>query len=131
MVVVVQNAIQCLQLQSCLHYTLRGINYTFEGWITLYTSRVVDYTFRYIQSTHFIFIEFSILVSELVTKQRMVTNFKHQMQFFSFFYETANSNMNDSPRLPFAMYFGGFFKFIDKINLLDGILTCLDAITHL
>ena len=47
--------------QSCLHYTLRGINYTFEGWITHYTSRVVDYTFRYTQTTHFIFIEFSIL----------------------------------------------------------------------
>ena len=39
----------------------------------------------------------------------------------------ANSNMNDSPRLPFAMYFGGFFKFIDKFNLLDGILTSLDV----
>ena len=61
--------------QSCLHYTLRGINYTFEGWITHYTSRVVDYTFRYTQNTHFIFIEFSILVSKLVTKQTMVTNF--------------------------------------------------------
>ena len=61
--------------QSCLHYTLRGINYTFEGWITHYTSRVVDYTFRYTKTTHFIFIEFIILVSKLVTKQRMVTNF--------------------------------------------------------
>ena len=62
-------------LQSCLHYTLRGINYTFDGWITHYTSRVVDYTFRCTQTTHFIFVEFSILVSKLVKKQRMVTNF--------------------------------------------------------
>ena len=64
-----------LHSQSCLHYTLRGINYTFGGWITQYTPRVVDYTFRYSQTAHFIFIEFGILVRKLVTKQRMVTNF--------------------------------------------------------
>ena len=69
-------------LQSCLHYTLRGINYTFEGWITHYTSRVVDYTFRYTQTTHFIFIEFSILgVNWSLSKECLqISNIK--MQFF-------------------------------------------------
>ena len=70
-----KNVVVLRDVQSCLHYTLRGINYTFEGWITHYTSRVVDYTFRCTQTTHFIFIEFSIMVSKLVKKQRMVTNF--------------------------------------------------------
>ena len=50
------------------------------------------------------------------------------MQFFHFFYEMAISNMNDSRRLLFAMYFLYiFFKFVDKIYLLDGILTSLDV----
>ena len=35
--------------------------------------------------------------------------------------------MNDSPKLLFAMYFFVILKFIDKINLLDGILTSLDV----
>ena len=103
------------EYQSCLHYTLRGINYTFEGWITHYTSRVVDYTFRYTQTTHFIFIEFSILVSKLVTK----TKNGYKFFFFKFFNEMAISNMND--------YYSLCIFCNSKIYLLDGILTSLDV----
>ena len=73
-------------MQSCIHYTLRGINYTFEGWIAHYTSRVVDYTFRYTQTTHFIFIEFGIFVSKLKKRKEWLQISNIKIRFFHFFF---------------------------------------------